>query len=218
MQQQQQPSPQPERKRGMSFVYTLIIVGVVLLVLGTGAIVFGGPLVGQFFGQQVEKTVEDQVEKQIAAQKERLGDLATNVPSEAQKQLEKTVAEELPAAIEALPTGELALTEDQANAYLKSRPEQFEPLENATVHFVPDQVQIDMESMGMQSQATFGLAAEDGRIVIVDPSLSGPLGIVVSFEDLAVSLEEQINEQFNTKGRSIESVRVEEDRIVVAIE
>ncbi len=215
---QQQPSPQPERKRGMSFVRTLIIVGVVLLVFGTGAIVFGGPYLGQFFGQQVEKTVEDQVEKQIAAQKERLGDIATNVPSEAQKQLEKKVAEELPAAIEALPSGELALTEDQANAYLDSRPEQFAPLETATVHFMPDQVQVDMEAMGIQSQATFGLAAEDGRIVVVDPSLSGPLGMVISFEDLAISLEQQINEQFDTKGRTIHSVRVEEDRIVVAIE
>ncbi len=150
------------------------------------------------------------------------GQLRSNIGGQAgsglNQQVEQGAAAALPTAIAALPSGELRVSEQQANQYLAARAGSLKPLDGATVRFVPDEVQVDLSALGTTSTARLGLAVQGGRIIAVNPRLDGPLGQVIALPDLTRSLERQLNDQLTLQGRRVTDVRVEQGAIVVAIE
>ncbi len=136
----------------------------------------------------------------------------------AQEYLEGQVDALLPPAIAAMPAGEHTLDEQQINAYLAAEQPSLEPLESATIHFVPGQVQADITAYGVPNHITLGLAVVDGQIVVVDPHLSGPLEMMISFDDMVRVLESQLNEQMQQAGRTMHDIRIEPGRMVVVVE
>jgi len=133
----------------------------------------------------------------------------------AQEQLEVQVEQVLPTAIAVLPRGELRVSDKQINAYIAANPGMLDPIEQATLHFVPGQVQVDLQVYGTTNQLSLGLQAQNGRIAVVNPRLDGPLALLVSFEDLIRTLEKQINAQFDTQGRAIQDIRIEQGQMIV---
>jgi hypothetical protein len=134
------------------------------------------------------------------------------------QQVEQGAAASLPTAIAALPTGELRITESQANDYLVSRASSLKPLDSVTVRFVPDEVQANLKALGTTSTATMGLAVQNNRIIAVNPQLEGPLGQLITLPELTRSLEKQLNDQLALQGRKITAVRVEQGAIVINVE
>jgi hypothetical protein len=120
--------------------------------------------------------------------------------------------------VAALPSGELRVTNEQANAYLAERAASLKPIDSATVRFVPDEVQVDLQAAGLASTARMGLAVQNGRIIAVDPKLDGPLGQFIALPDLTRALEQQLNDQLAAQGRRITAARVEQGALVVTIE
>ncbi len=124
----------------------------------------------------------------------------------------------LPTTVAALPSGELRITEERANAYLTRHAAPIKAIESTTMHFVPNEVQIDIRAMGFTSTARMGLAVQDGRLVTVNPQLDGLLGQVIALPDLTRAMEQQLNDQLELQGRRVTDVRVEQGAIVVTIE
>jgi tRNA splicing ligase len=79
-------------------------------------------------------------------------------------------------------------------------------------------VQADITAYGVPNHITLGLAVVDGQIVVVDPHLSGPLEMMISFDDMVRVLESQLNEQMQQAGRTMHDIRIEPGRMVVVVE
>lgn len=124
----------------------------------------------------------------------------------------------LPTAIAALPSGELHVTEAQANDYIAAHAGSLGPIQSARVSFVPGEVRADIQAMGTTSRAHTRLAAQNGRIIAVDPQIDGVLGQFISASDLVGTLERQVNDQLAAQGRRATDVRVEQGELIVTIE
>jgi hypothetical protein len=164
------------------------------------------PQISQYVGRQIAEQVG-------AAGAAQAG--ATTLP---QQQIEQGAAQALPTALAALPSGELRVTDAQANAYLAERASSLKPIESATVRFVPDQVQVDLRAAGFSSTARMGVGVQNGRIIAVDPQLDGPLGQVIALPDLTRALGQQLNDQLAAQGRRVTAARIEQGVMVVTIE
>lgn len=162
---------------------------------------------------QVSAYVGQRIAEQVGA--------ASGVPAgngTPQQQIEQGAAQALPTALAALPSGELRVTDAQANAYLAERASSLKPIDSATVRFVPDEIQVDLKAAGLSSTARMGLAVQNGRIIAVDPKLDGALGQFIALPDLTSALEKQLNDQLAAQGRRITAARVEQGALVVEIE
>lgn len=187
------------RRRG-SCLNRLIAFGA-MLVIGVGLYtLIVRPRLGEYAG--------DFVGQRVAGQANR----------DAQAHIEAQVDQGLPAVIAALPPGEVTVTEEQLNAYIASHPDTLGPIEAATLRFAPGQVQADVRALGVQNSVSTGLAVQDGRIILANARIDGPLGVALSATSLAQSLERQINNQLATQGRSVRDVRIEQGQMVVITE
>jgi hypothetical protein len=139
-------------------------------------------------------------------------------PSGPAGQIQEGVGQALPTAVAALPSGELRITEEQANEYISANPEALGPLDSARLRFVPGQVRAEISAFGLQSTASAGLAAQNGRVVALDPALDGPLSSLISMEDLVRPIEQLLNDELAAQGRRITDARVDAGVIVMTVE
>jgi len=190
------------RKRNGCLIWLVALIWIALLAV-LGYRYWLRPQVSQYVGRQ------------IADQVGAAGGGQAGTP---QQQIEQGAAQALPTALAALPSGELRVTDEQANAYLADRASSLKPIDSATVHFVPDQVQVELRAMGLSSTARMGLAVQNGRIIAVDPKLDGALGQFIALPDLTRALEQQLNDQLAAQGRRITAARIEQGALVVTIE
>jgi hypothetical protein len=197
--------PERRRSRNGCLAWLVALVWIVLLAV-IGYRYWLRPQVSQYVGRQ------------IAEQVGAAGAGQTSIGTPPQQQIEQGAAQALPTALAALPSGELRITDEQANVYLAERADSLKPINSATVHFVPDQVQVDLQAAGLSGTARMGLAVQNGRIIAVDPKLDGPLGQFIALTDLTRALEQQLNDQLAAQGRRITAARVEQGALVVMIE
>jgi hypothetical protein len=197
--------PERRRSRNGCLAWLVALVWIVLLAV-VGYRYWLRPQVSQYVGRQ------------IAEQVGAAGAGQTSNGTPPQQQIEQGAAQALPTALAALPSGELRITDEQANVYLAERADSLKPINSATVHFVPDQVQVDLQAAGLSGTASMGLAVQNGRIIAVDPKLDGPLGQFIALTDLTRALEQQLNDQLAAQGRRITAARVEQGALIVTIE
>jgi hypothetical protein len=124
----------------------------------------------------------------------------------------------LPTAVAALPSGEIVITEEQINSTIGANPAALAPLEQVQVRFTGGRAEAALEAYGTASTMRAGLAAQGGRIVVVDPVIDGPLNLALSAEELARTVEERINGELALQERAIQEVRIEEGQIVVVVQ
>jgi len=195
------------RRRSRNGCLALVVVLVWIILLAViGYRYWLRPQISQYVGRQIA---------------EQVGPAASGQSSDAtapQQQIEQGAAQVLPTAVAALPSGELRVTDEQANAYLAERADSLKPIESATVRFVPDEVQVDLRAAGFSSTARMGVAIQNGRIIAVDPQLDGPLGQLIALPDLTRALEQQLNDQLAAQGRRVTNARVEQGALIMTIE
>lgn len=180
------------KRRGNGCLAGLVILVWTLLLLLLGYRYFFREQVSQYIGQQISSKIGQQIEQ--AGQGG------------------------LPTVIAALPSGELRITEAQANEYLAAHANALRPIDSFTVRFVPGEIQTDIQAMGLTSSARIGVAVQNGRVIAVEPRLEGPLEQAISLGDLLRALEQQLNEQLIAQGRRATDVRVEQGAIIVTIQ
>lgn len=198
----------PHPRKRQSCIKPIIILALIMLLVGVGSLLFIRPGLGAYIGLKVGQ--------QFGI--DGLNEPAQTHSSSPQQGMQEQLEQAVPTTIAALPEGEIVVTEQRVNAYLATNPQALGPIDSATVHFVPSQVQVDIEAIGTHNRITSGLAVQNGRIVMLSPKLDGPLGMVLSFDDMVQSLETEINNQLNTQGRTIHDIRIEQGQIVVIIE
>ena len=196
---------EPRRRRNGCLSLVVALVWIILLAV-IGYRYWLRPQISQYVGRQIA---------------EQVGPGGSGQSSDAtapQQQIEQGAAQVLPTAVAALPSGELRVTDEQANAYLAERADSLKPIESATVRFVPDEVQIDLRAAGFSSTARMGVAIQNGRIIAVDPQLDGPLSQLIALPDLTRALEQQLNDQLAAQGRRVTNARVEQGALIMTIE
>ncbi|NJN67008.1 MAG: hypothetical protein HC884_10005 [Chloroflexaceae bacterium] len=179
-----------------------VLVGALVAFLVGGYLGLVRPGVGDYVAREMIKNVS-------LHQGEGAGDLRESA------QLQATQV--LPEAIASLPSGEMRLTENQVNAYLAANPDALDPIEDVTVDFQPGWVVADLYAYGSRNRARFRLEVYGDRVVALEPSLEGPLGYLLSFQDLVNTLEDQINDQMQAQGRGVLGVRIEHDEVIVLV-
>jgi hypothetical protein len=201
---ERQRRPERRRSRNGCLAWLVALVWIVLLAV-LAYRYWLRPQVSQYVGRRIAE--------QVGAAGP--GQAGNGTP---QQQIEQGAAQTLPTALAALPSGELRVTDEQANAYLADRAGSLRPIDSATVHFLPDEVQVDLQAAGFSSTARMGLAVQNGRIIAVDPKLDGPLSQFITLPDLTRALEQQLNDQLAAQGRRITAARVEQGALIVTIE
>jgi hypothetical protein len=190
-------------------MWNMVVLGVLALLLFEGYMHLARPSLSSFLGEQVA------VRLGLPANPAGTGQPGSGALEE---QIVGQAQQSLPTAIAALPNGELRITDVQANAYLAANMEALDPIEGLQVQFVPGQVRADVRVFGMVSQMTAGLAVQDGQATLVDPQIDGPLGALVSIEEIVRPLEREINSLLRSQGQRLEAGRIEQGAIVVSIE
>ncbi len=135
-----------------------------------------------------------------------------------QQRIERRVEEKAPGAVAALPAGEVTVSESRINAFLASNMDQLEPLEQATVQFLPGQIAIDLVAMGTENRMTMGVDVVNGRVAVVNAQMQGPLGVMVSADALAGQFEQELNRQLGVQERTVQQVTVQQGQMVVVVE
>jgi len=123
----------------------------------------------------------------------------------------------LPTLVAALPAGEVRITEQEANAYLQTYADLLAPIEQTSIRFVSDGLEIDVRAFGIDGTARMGLALQNGRVIALNPRLDGPLGRLVAFDELLAPLEQQLNDQLQAQGRRITDLRIIPGALVVTL-
>lgn len=146
------------------------------------------------------------------------GQLEGQTPGGPQQQLEEQLGQQGPTIVAALPSGELTITDQEVNDYLQANPDALRPLDSVSVAFTPDLVTAELQALGSRSTASTGLSVADGRLVAVNPQISGALGALVKADVIANALTQQLNNQLAAEGRRASAVRVEQGQLVITIE
>jgi hypothetical protein len=160
------------------------------------------------FRQQVSQYIGNQIGGQLNGQQSS---------PQAGDQLGQGLGNALPTAIAGLPSGELHISEAEANDYIAAHAASMKPIQSAKISFVPGEIHADIQALGTTSRATTRVAVENGRIIAVDPQLDGVLGQFISPTDLIKTLERQLNDQLIAQGRRATDVRVEQGELIVTI-
>jgi hypothetical protein len=121
----------------------------------------------------------------------------------------------VPSAVDALPRGELVISEADINGVITARPDAIAPLEGATVRLTPGTVRAEVRAFGVGSGVTMGLAAQDGQVVVTNVQVDAPLSLVISGDEVASRIVGRINAELAARGRRVDDLRVEEGQLVV---
>jgi hypothetical protein len=209
------PAPPPRRRRPSCLGIT-IAVGVLLLLLVEGFLMFADPSLKEQVGEQVGRQVEQWSQQVGTPGLPPIGGPSGQTLTN--DQVTAQVERGIPGAIAALPHGEVAIEEAWLNTYLAANADEDGMVDDVNVTFTGGKIEADVQALGTQNYVTLGVQNVDGRIVAVDPHLDGPLAMVVSFDEMITELEEQINAELVAQGRTVQHIRIEEGKMVVLID
>jgi hypothetical protein len=113
-------------------------------------------------------------------------------------------------------TGEIVITEKDFNDSLRAHEKAYEPLKNATVQIDDGQIAITVDAYGTSSTYTADAKIEKGKLVLVDPTVDGPAGQVLSADELAEIIEGQFNSLMRRFDRTPTAIRLRDGSISIA--
>jgi hypothetical protein len=138
--ERRRPPERRNRRRGCLVWLVVLVWGLLLLLLAYRYWV--QPQISRYIGEQIAEQVRAQIGQQAG------------------QQLEEGMQNALPTVVAALPSGELRITEDEANAYFAANAAQLRPIDSVRVRFLTNEVQADIGAMGTTSTARLSLAVQ----------------------------------------------------------
>ena len=187
------PVPQ-KRRRGCLFgcLVTLTVLVFLTLALVLGVAFYFKPLISQQVGEALGGQLNEQLDQKINEQAGGAG--------------------EIPADF----SGQVIILESEVNDYLSANPQEIAPLDSASVQFLPGEMRATISAYGASGTARAGIAVADGKVVVVNPRIEGPLGFLIDANQLAESLESRLNSQLG--GQRISAIEVQAGQIVAQVE
>jgi hypothetical protein len=88
--------------------------------------------------------------------------------------------------------GQITVTEEQINREIAAFAGSYDPVENVRVRILKDEIRVTFDLYGTTSTYSGGVAVKQGRIVVVDPELSGAAGQLLDAQDVAEIVETQL--------------------------
>ncbi len=105
--------------------------------------------------------------------------------------------------------------EADANRWVEEHRSELQGVDAVRFRFVPGQVEADVTVAGVTSTAYAGIAVANGRVVAVNPRLDPPLGLVVDVQPFVVLIENRLNSDIATTGRTVTGAEVQQGQIVI---
>ena len=117
-----------------------------------------------------------------------------------------------------LPPGSFAIRESDANQWLVDHRHELQGVDDVRLRFLPGEAQADLTVGGLTSTAYGGVQVVNGRVIITNPRLDSPLGLFVDVRPFATLIENRLNQDLATLGRTVSSVTIEQGQLVIAME
>jgi hypothetical protein len=117
-----------------------------------------------------------------------------------------------------IPTGTLAISEEQANSYLAEYRGRLEQIDDMRLRFVPGEVQIDVTAGFLTGTARTQPIVSDGRIIASNARLDEPLGSFFAVGPLMQALVDRINDEVAAQGKTVTDVQIEQGTAVVTVQ
>lgn len=120
-----------------------------------------------------------------------------------------------------VPSGTLTVTAAQINDELRTDPTSYAPLSDPRVTITPDRIALAFHLSGfglsgLTSTYAGQLAAQQGKLVVVNPTVSGPAGQVLSADDLSTVVENQLNALLDRSGLRATGVQLRDGALTIA--
>ena len=185
-----------ERSRRSPYRRWLIALVVLVWVLLLGL------LLARFVARPfLTRVVEQRVEDRIAVLR----------PAE----IRPEVGTQVPAAGEA---SSLIITETAANQWIADHRGEFQGLDDVRIRFDPGEAQADLTVGGITSTARGGVQVTNGQVAITNPRLDPPLSLIVDVAPFAALIQERINSDLASLGRTVTSVTIQEGQVQITVE
>jgi hypothetical protein len=117
-----------------------------------------------------------------------------------------------------IPAGSFTIRESDANQWLVEHRQELEGVEDVRLRFLPGEAQADVTIGGVSSTAHASVEVVDGKVVVTNPRLDWPLGAVVDVQPFAALIQERLNTDLATTGRTVTGATIESGQIVISIE
>jgi hypothetical protein len=108
-------------------------------------------------------------------------------------------------------------TQTEINQYLSNNIAYFWPVESIAVRLLPGEIQADVRAYGMSGTFRSGITTSNGRIVTINPQISGMLGWFVSGPQAAPFIEQQVNSFANPYNYYVTAAQVQDQAVTVTL-
>jgi hypothetical protein len=112
-------------------------------------------------------------------------------------------------------TGQITLTEAEINKEIAGYAGAFDPVNNLRVRVLPDELRVNFDLYGVTSTYRGGLKVDNGKIVVVNPELSGPAGQVLDAQSVSDILETQLASLMARSRVQPTAVRLQDGKMTV---
>ena len=200
---------QPRRRTSRALVRLTVFVW--LLVFGCiGLRAFAIPAVNGFFYQRVLQAVNPNVALP--------SDPGLNPVEQVQEQIDQLPLLNVPT----IDPGPVTISDDVATGYMASQTESL-GVNDIAVQFVPNEIvatiTVPAPIVGeVEGAVRANARAENGRIVLDNERIEGPIGSVISPVTLIDGLENRLNDEIAQQGRSVKSVEVRDGEATIVFQ
>jgi hypothetical protein len=188
--------PPPKRRSwGFTCLITLVVLVFLLLALALGVLFYLKPRLSQGAGDTLGGQLDALIDEKLG---QNLEGVEGQVPAGFNEQI--------------------VISEAEVNQYIQDHPQDIAPLDSVVVDFVAGEMRASVSAYGFSGTARSGVAASNGRIVLVDPTIDGPLAFVIDAQQLGQSLEARLNQELTSSNAQASAIEVQSDQIVATIE
>jgi hypothetical protein len=111
--------------------------------------------------------------------------------------------------------GQFVITEEEINADLAQYANLYEPIKDARVSILPDGIEASYKLYSLSSTFKTGLTVENGKIVVVNPHLSGVTSYAVDIDSVTATFEREVAELLARSGLQPTAVHLRDGSIVI---
>jgi len=129
----------------------------------------------------------------------------------AQTQLDQAMTsgvQQIPTTTVALPPGKLAVEENTINNLIVLNLAPSDPIKNPSTQIAPDGIHISFQVYGFGSTVSAKPALQNGRLVATNVAVNGPIGLIMSPDELTPLLNQRLSDAQNRLRHSIQNVQL----------